>query len=255
MIGVAILLGITAFALIVIEYAGGRNFITQPIMVGFVTGLIMGDLTTGIIVGATLELAFLGATSIGAVIPPDAMTGSLLGVAFVINAGASAESALVLALPIASLALIFKNFYYGYIASFFQRKADKYAEEGNYKGIERVHWMTGLGMAAMLGILVTISYAAGSEAMSAVLNAIPGFVQTGLNVAIGLLPAIGFSMLARTMLSKSNVHIFLCGFALVAYSQLPILGVAIFGTVLAIIMVQAEKEKAYAVAGGDDDDF
>lgn len=115
--------------------------------------------------------------------------------------------------------------------------------------------MTGLGMAAMLGILVTISYAAGSEAMSAVLNAIPGFVQTGLNVAIGLLPAIGFSMLARTMLSKSNVHIFLCGFALVAYSQLPILGVAIFGTVLAIIMVQAEKEKAYAVAGGDDDDF
>ncbi|MCX4384017.1 MAG: efflux RND transporter permease subunit, partial [Parabacteroides distasonis] len=72
---------------------------------------------------------------------------------------------------------------------FFQRKADKYAEEGNYKGIERVHWMTGLGMAAMLGILVTISYAAGSEAMSAVLNAIPGFVQTGLNVAIGLLPA------------------------------------------------------------------
>lgn len=255
MIGIAIILGIAAFALMMIEYAGGRNFITQPIMVGFIVGLIMGDLKTGIIVGATLELAFLGATSIGAVIPPDAMTGSLLGVAFVINAGVSAENALVLALPIASLALIFKNFYYGYVVSFFQRRADRYAEDGNYKGIERVHWMAGMGLGAMMGILVTISYAAGSDAMSAVLNAIPGFVQTGFNVAIGLLPAIGFSMLARTMLSKSNVHIFLCGFALVAYSQLPILGVAIFGVVLAVILVQAEKEKTNVIAGGEDDDF
>lgn len=255
MIGIAIILGVTAFALMVIEYAGGRNFITQPIMVGFIIGLIMGDLKTGIIVGATLELAFLGATSIGAVIPPDAMTGSLLGVAFVINAGASAESALVLALPIASLALIFKNFYYGIVVSFFQRKADKYAQEGNYKGIERIHLLTGLGLAGMMGLLVTISYAAGSDAMNSILNAIPDFVQTGLNVAVGLLPAIGFSMLARTMLSRSNVHIFLCGFALVAYFKLPILGVAIFGAVLAVILVQMEKEKISEIGGGDDDDF
>ncbi|MDD3173661.1 MAG: PTS sugar transporter subunit IIC [Herbinix sp.] len=255
MIVTAIILGITAFALFVIEHAGGRNFVTQPIIVGFIVGLVMGDLKTGITVGATLELAFLGATSVGAVIPPDAMTGSLLGVAFVIYAGASAESALILALPIATLVLIFKNFYYGYIVSLFVRKADKYAEAGDYKGIERIHWMTGLGMALMIGVLVAVSFAAGSDAMSRLLNAIPGFVQTGLNVMVGLLPAIGFSMLARTMLNKSNVHIFLCGFALVAYSKLPILGVAIFGVVLALIIVQMEKEKTTVVAGGVDNEF
>ena len=130
--GTAILLGVITFVLWVVEYAGGRNFISQPIMVGFIVGIAMGDMKTGITVGATLELAFLGATSIGAVIPPDAMTGALLGVAFVINSGASAESALVLALPIASLALIFKNFYYGYIIALFERKADKCAENGDY---------------------------------------------------------------------------------------------------------------------------
>lgn len=254
--GMAIILGVTAFALMIIEYAGGRNFITQPIMVGFVVGIVMGDIRTGVMVGATLELAFLGATSIGAVIPPDAMTGSLLGVAFVIHAGATAESALVLALPIASLALIFKNFYYGYVVSLFERKVDKYAEKGDYRGVERVHWVTGMGMALMMGILVMVSYAAGSNVMNMILNAIPDFVQTGLNVVIGLLPAIGFSMLARTMLSKSNVHIFLCGFALVAYLQIPILGVAIFGAILAIILMQSEKDtNNMSVAGGADDDF
>lgn len=111
-------------------------------------------------------------------------------------------------------------------------------------------------MGVMLGALVAISFAVGSDAMGGFLNAIPDFVQTGLNVAIGLLPAIGFSMLAKNMLSKSNVHIFLCGFALVAYAKLPILGVAIFGIVLAIILLQVETENSAAVvAGGDDDDF
>ena len=59
------------------------------------------------------------------------MIGTILGTAFVINAGASAESAMVLALPVASLALIFKNFHYGYIVSLFQRRADKLAEQGD----------------------------------------------------------------------------------------------------------------------------
>lgn len=73
-----------------------------------------------------------------------------------------------------------------------------------------------------------------------------------------LLPAIGFSMLARTMLSKSNIYIFICGFAVVAYSQLPILGVAIFGTVLAIILIKQEINKTETAAiteGGINDDF
>ena len=49
MIGTAIILGLVTAALIVIEYAGGRNFITQPIMAGTVVGLLMGDLRTGIV--------------------------------------------------------------------------------------------------------------------------------------------------------------------------------------------------------------
>lgn len=256
MILTAIALGVLAFGLMVVEYAGGRNFVTQPIVVGTMVGFIMGDMQTGITVGATLELAFLGATSIGAVIPPDAMSGSLLGVAFVINAGVSPENALVLALPIASLMLIFKNFYYGYIVSLFERRVEACAEQGDWHGIERLHWACGFGFAGMIGVVCGVSFAAGSDAMSALLSAIPAFVQTGLNVAIGIIPAIGFTMLAKTMLKKSNVYIFLCGFALVAYFQLPILGVAVFGAIFALAMTQlTEEQSQVSIEGGEDDEF
>lgn len=256
MVLTACALGLLAFALMVIEYAGGRNFVTQPLVVGTMVGLVMGDLPTGITVGATLELAFLGATSIGAVIPPDAMSGSLLGVAFVINAGVSAENALVLALPIASLMLIFKNFYYGYVVSLFERKVEKCAESGDWRGVERIHWATGLGFCGIIGVVCGLSYALGSDTMSALLAAIPPFVQTGLNVAIGIIPAVGFTMLAKTMLAKANAYIFLCGFALVAYFQVPILGVAIFGAVFALAMTQlTERQAELAAEGGDEDEF
>lgn len=255
---IALLLGLVTFLIYVIEYAGGRNFISQPIMVGMVTGIVLGDVKAGVMIGGTLELAFLGATSIGAVIPPDAMTGTILGTAFAIKSGASAESALVLALPISSLALILKNFYYGYVVSLFERKADKYAAEGSTAGIERVHWMTGFGMALMLSLVVTISYAVGSDAVSSFLNSIPSFITTGMNIAIGLIPAIGFSLLAKTMLTKANWYYFLCGFAMVAYLNMPILGVAIFGLILAMIVCQTAARNSAAEVnkeGDEEDDF
>ena len=49
----------------------GTSLINRPIVLGALTGLIVGDLQQGIIMGGTLELAFVGAVSIGAYIPPE----------------------------------------------------------------------------------------------------------------------------------------------------------------------------------------
>jgi fructoselysine and glucoselysine-specific PTS system IIC component len=59
--------------------------------------------SAGVIMGATLELAFIGSFSVGASIPPDVVTGGILGVAFAITSGAGTETALLLGLPIATL--------------------------------------------------------------------------------------------------------------------------------------------------------
>lgn len=76
----ALLLGLVAF-IAQSEYALGTSLISRPIVTGLLTGLVLGDVQTGVIMGATLELAFIGSFSVGASIPPDVVTGGILGVA------------------------------------------------------------------------------------------------------------------------------------------------------------------------------
>ena len=91
------------------EYALGTSLLSRPIVTGLFVGIVLGDVKTGVIMGATLELAFIGFFQCAS-IPPDVVTGGILGTAFAITAGAGTETALVLGLPIATLTLILKIF-------------------------------------------------------------------------------------------------------------------------------------------------
>ena len=53
------------------EWLLGTSYLQRPIILGPLVGLVLGDLQSGIIMGATLELAMIGAVSIGAYDPPD----------------------------------------------------------------------------------------------------------------------------------------------------------------------------------------
>ena len=123
----ALLLGLIAFVA-QSEFALGTSLISRPIVTGLFTGLVMGDIKTGLIMGATLELAFIGSFSIGGSIPPDVVTGGILGVAFSIASKTGIETVLLLALPIATFTLILKNVYLGLLIPMLSHKADIYAE-------------------------------------------------------------------------------------------------------------------------------
>ena len=86
----ALLLGLVAF-IAQSEYALGTSLLSRPIVTGLLTGLVLGDVQTGVIMGATLELAFIGSFSVGASIPPDVVTGGVLGVAFAITSAISCK--------------------------------------------------------------------------------------------------------------------------------------------------------------------
>ncbi|KRN98932.1 PTS mannose/fructose/sorbose/N-acetylgalactosamine transporter subunit IIC [Companilactobacillus kimchiensis] len=233
----ALLLGIIAFVA-QLDYATGDSMISRPIVTGVAVGLVMGDLKAGIIMGATLELAFIGMFSVGASIPPKVITGGILGVAFAISSHAATSAALILALPIATLALILKNLYLGIFIPYLSNKAGKYADDGDANGVQRMHYIAGFGLALMLAIVVAASFSVGSNAVKLLLNLIPTFVQHGLTVATGIIPALGFAMLAQVIMTKSVVPYFFLGFALFAYLKIPLTGIAIFGAILAVIMVQ-----------------
>ncbi|GAA5421749.1 PTS mannose/fructose/sorbose/N-acetylgalactosamine transporter subunit IIC [Tetragenococcus halophilus] len=255
----AILLGLVAF-IAQSEYALGTSLLSRPIVTGLFTGIVLGDIKTGIIMGATLELAFIGSFSVGASIPPDVVTGGVLGVAFAITANAGTETALLLGLPIATLTLILKNIYLGLLIPAMNHKADSYAEEGNYKGVERMHLLAGFGLSLMLGLVVMISFMVGSSAVSDLLDKIPDFIQNGLTVATGLIPALGFAMLARLIINKQVAPYFFLGFALASYLEIPVTGIAIFGAIVAVVVVnltnmQKRNNTNTEESVDDDEDF
>ncbi|GIO21665.1 PTS sugar transporter subunit IIC [Oceanobacillus sp. J11TS1] len=254
----ALVLGLVAF-IAQSEYALGTSLISRPIVTGLLTGIVMGDIKTGLVMGATLELAFIGVFSVGASIPPNVVVGGILGVAFAISSGAGTETALLLGLPIATLALVFENLYLGLALPIFLHKADRYAEEANTRGITFMHLLGGFGMSLMIGSIVAISYYVGGDAVSKVLEAIPGPVQTGLEVATGLIPALGFAMLARLLINKQVVPYFFLGFLIVAYLEIPITGIALLGAIIAVVIVGITQKQTLATNEGgvedDDEDF
>ncbi len=77
-----------------------------------------------------------------------------------------------------------------------------------YQGIERMHLISGIGLSLMLGIIVTVSYLAGVNMVKGFLDAIPEFIKHGLSVATGIIPALGFAMLARLLINKRSPPIF-----------------------------------------------
>src|SRR6195952_390 len=81
----------------------GTTLLSRPLVLGPLVGLVLGDISQGIIIGATLELIFMGNIKIGAAIPPDVITGGVLGTAFAILSGKGPAIALALAVPISIL--------------------------------------------------------------------------------------------------------------------------------------------------------
>lgn len=241
------------------EYLFGTSCLSRPLVMGALTGIVMGDIPTGVALGATLELAFMGAFSIGASIPPEMISGAVLGTAFAISTGSGAETALTLAIPIASLVLVFKNLGMVFILPAFVHKADDYAQKGDLKGVSRMHYLGGFfGVNLIIGVVVAISFYVGSPAVQAVLAVIPEWVQNGLQIAMGLLPAIGFGLLMQMIMNKEVAPFFMLGYVLSVYLSIPVTGIAIFGCIIAIVLTQLKGKPQMAYAGSEvdeDDDF
>ena len=251
-----ILIGVVAF-IGFLECGLGNSMIQRPIVMGSLVGLVLGDIKTGLAVGATLELAFMGNVTIGAALPPEITAGGILGTAFAITSGNGTDAALALALPIATVALLLKNFYYLTVRTYFLHKSDKYAELGDVNGVNRMHMISFLSYAAVMAITVAICFHLGGNVVQGFLEIIPQFIKDGLTVAAGILPALGFALLGSMLVNKKVAPFFMLGFVLSAYLNMPVLGVAILGGIIVVLMINNDQPKlAMNVSeGGEDDDF
>lgn len=251
----AIFIGIVAF-IGFLECGLGNSMIQRPIVMGPLVGLVLGDLQTGLAVGATLELAFMGNVTIGAALPPEITAGGILGTALAISSNGGTEAALALAIPIATVALLLKNTYYLIVRAWFLHKSDEYAAKGDAKGVDRMHMFSFLSYALVMAVVMAVCYSFGAPAVEGFLAVIPQFVKDGISVAAGILPALGFALLASMLLSKKVAPFFMLGFILSAYLGMPVLGIAMLGIIIVALMLTNDNAAQVQIAeGGEDDDF
>ncbi len=256
MIVQAVLVGLIG-ALGCLDYQLGTLYMFRPIVMCPLVGLALGDLQTGLAVGASLELLFMGSISIGAYVPPNETIGGVLACAFAISLGEGTEAAIALAMPIAVLSLAIGNLLQP-IWPFFVDKADSFAKKGNLRGIYAVHWGIGLWGCVEYFLLCGGAFLLGVDAVQGILDWIPSFILDGFGVAANLLPAMGFAMLGRLVITKKLVPFYFLGFLLCSYMGVPVLGVAILAIIIGIEkfdLINMNTGAQMALEGDDDDDF
>ena len=223
----ALLIGLWA-GIAGVDMFDGLTHIHRPIVTGLVVGLILGDMKTGLIVGASLELVWMGMVPLAGAQPPNVVIGGIIGTSIAILGKLDAQAAIGIAVPFAvavqaAITLLFTAF------SFFMHKADKYCEDADTAGIERINY---LGLVVLFIFYFTIAFLPillGADKAAAIVSSIPTWIIDGLSVAGGIMPAIGFAMLLKIMLKKEYVGFMILGFLLVTYFNLPILGLALLG--------------------------
>ena len=236
----AVLIGFIAM-FVTFEWMLCTNMGSRQIITGVLVGRVRGDLKTGIILGATLEMVFIGSITLGAAVPPDVITGGILGAAFAISTGKGADVALALAFPIATLYLVVDNLLTLVLLPVFVHKADRYVEEGEFRKMEMMHILGGFVVKSLpRGIICAAAFYLGTPVMNRVLESIPEFVQNGLVAAAGFIPALGIALLTRMILTKKTVVFFVLGFTISAYLRIPMLGIALLASVLAVILVELQ---------------
>lgn len=230
-----------------VDMFNGLTHLHRPLVTGAVVGLILGDLQTGLIAGATLELVWMGMVPLAGAQPPNVVVGGIIGTAFAILAKQDPNVAVGIAVPFAVAAQAMITILFT-IMSPVMHKADKYADESNTNGIEKINYFALAGLFAFYAIIAFLPIYAGADKAQAIVEMLPPVFIEGLGIAGGMMPAIGFAMLLKIMLKKEYVGFMILGFVLVTYMQLPILAVALVGLSIALYDYYLAKDKPVANA-------
>lgn len=226
-----------------IDYWLEAFFLFRPLIVSTIAGIILGDVTLGLKTGALIELAFAGLTPAGGTQPPNPVLAGFMGVVLAYTTGSSPQIALGLSLPFSFLMQYIMLFFYSSF-SFFMSKADEYAQTADTKSFRNLNLLTISIVALTYGVVVFLATYVAQSAMSSFVNALPAFITHGLEVAGGILPAIGFGMLLRVMMKAKYIPYFIAGFLMASFMDLTnLLPVALLGTVFALIDFYSSKQR------------
>lgn len=232
---------------------GGFYILGRPLIAAFLVGLITGEMSTALSVGVIIQSMYIGVVTPGAVLPFDVSLVGYIAPALIIMSHANTNIATTLTVPIGLLGVMIWNFTY-VVNVFFVHRADKEADKGNIKGIAQNNLLPQvLNFALRFGVSALILYF-GSGYLEQLIALIPEQLNNILSAIGALLPALGIGLLLN-MIVKNKLHIglFVIGYAATVYLKLPIIAIAIFGTVLALFIFENHKASAESEKLGERD--
>ena len=251
-----ILLAVVAF-ICALDGALEVFFWFRPIVVAFFAGIVLGDIELGCKAGAVAELSYMGMLTVGGTVPPDALMAGMMTVVLAYTTGTSVDTALGLSLPFALIAQWCGIFYNTVFAGFLQ-PLDKCAAEADTKKFTQIIFLSWFIKAGTYALLVFLSAYALQAPLQAFVNSFPEWLVHGFEVAGGLLPAVGLTLLMVVMLKKENAAYLFLGFLIATFTNVGnVLPIAIAGICIAFIAYlrdeQMKKVTVVADGGAEDD--
>jgi PTS system mannose-specific IID component len=218
----------------------------SPIMNVFWSGLILGDIKTAMIVGATIQPMFIAFMGAGGNMPTDGIAAGMLTAALIITSkGAiSIESAIALAVPV-GLVMSTAQTLRQLTASIWVQMADRYAEKLDTRGIKLAGIVySNLSKIILFWIPMTLILYFGAPLVTTMLSSMPAWLENGLSVIGGMLPALGMAMTLFVIGRRALLPLFIAGFFFVQYTHIgniPLLLVALF---IAFLYMTFTKDKS-----------
>jgi len=225
-----------------------------------VIGALLGDLHMGLIVGAQLELVFIGITTIGGSLPSDVTLAGTVVIAFVVGAHVDVNAASALAVAIGIVAAMFTLANRIIVAGAYVPFFDKWAAEGNYKTYRMWAVVGQFVLHIIPTIVVFLAVYLGADAVKSLMAAIPVQVQHGLQIASGMMPAVGIALLMSMLWSGKMSIYFFFGFAVSVYLNLNMTAMVVIGAFITVATVYMdmrirEVAKASKTSGGEGTDL
>ena len=218
-------------------------FIASPIVVGIVAGLIYGDLKKGLIIGGGIAAAFAGIIAPGGNLPTDSALAATTVIPIALATGLSAEQAIAFAVPMGLVGSFVTNLR-KIVNVIFVHRADKCAENGDSAGLTRCAIIyPPLIELPLLFLPVFLVVMFGQDAMLAFMNSVPTWVMHGLEVAGGVMPAIGFALIMNMIGKPKMIPYTIVGFILVKCMGLNNITAGLMAGCAAFLVVMAKRDR------------
>ena len=230
-------------------------FTWLPMVHAAIFGAITGRFTEALILGATISALYVSLVNTGGNVPADEPAAGAIAIPIALMSNMDLGSAITLAVTLSVAGNFFGPITFS-INQIFVRLADRYAEEGNLKKLKNINFLAMIPVFLMRFTYAFVAIYFGSELVNGVIAKMPEQLANGLNVAGGVLPALGIAATMLVINKTEYIPVFVIGYFMVVVLNISVLVVAIFGicAVLLYLALSAENDKALLNAGEDDDE-